>query len=389
MKRILLILLCCIPLFAFSQEQVVIDGVNYLLNNGKATVSKQSGTSNFTIRIPKEVEYNGESCKVTQIEAGAFENSTVSYVYFDRDAEITSIPDRCFANCYSLQSVILPKKVQSLGNSCFYRCAFSAGINSIMLDSDITYLGDMCFDDCGLQYLSLPSRITHVGNYCFANNYNLRMVYASWKNLENIEISSNAFYGIASLSYLSVPKGCVSIYQNVSWNNFTYIIENTEQCKAPKILLSDSGLTITSETPGATFVYSITSKDFVENASSINGNIELECSYTVKARAIASGCDDSVESIANIYFLDASFVKPSGVSQIEAKRAVAVSYNNGKIDVSGLSEGERVEMYDIYGRSLSSGFASQGAVSLPYTSKSHSIVIIKVEGRTIKFLPKE
>lgn len=390
MKKTILFLLSFIPVFAFSQDKQTINGIDYLLKNGEATVTRQTDAIGWIAKIPKEVEYNGISYKVTQVEENAFEGLSVNTVYFDEDAEITFLPKMCFYNCYALQSITLPCKVQVLENCCFYGCYNIHDINNILRNCDITYLGDYCFNNCSLDNsLIIPSKVTHIGEYCFANNNYLSVVTVSWKNLENVEISTNAFNNIASTSYLNVPNGTKGIYQYAAWNRFTYIMEYTEQCEAPQISLSDNGLKLSSETPDATFVYTITSEDFVENATSASGEIELVYAYTIKARAMADGYNDSEETMATIYFLNASFEKPSGISEMKAKRAVAVSYHNGNINVSGLNEGERVEMYAISGKRLYSGFASQGTIFLPYNQKSQSVVIIKVAEQTIKYLPKE
>ncbi len=160
---------------------------------------------------------------------------------------ITSLGDWCFGNCVSLISIKLPNGVTNLGESCFAGCPRQSSIDlpdsitslgeycfedcsnltSINLPDSITSLGDNCFDNClSLTSIDLPDSITELGDHCFFNCSHLDRVICRWKDLDEIKIGSDVFYGIDSECALFVPNGTESMYEaKEPWRNFKHIIE--------------------------------------------------------------------------------------------------------------------------------------------------------------------
>jgi len=88
-----------------------------------------------------------------------------------------------FADCKSLESVVLPDKLTLLGNSTFARCDM---LKEITLPEGITAIPDNCFHQCiALESVNIPDRV--------------------------VEIGSNAFAGCTVLSDISIPESVIGI----------------------------------------------------------------------------------------------------------------------------------------------------------------------------------
>lgn len=88
------------------------------------------------IVIPETVTYNSKTLTVISIEAGAFKNST------------------------TLESIILPGSVKTIGTNAFYSCS---KLISISLDQ-VKTIGVNAFANCeGLKAINIPSTITSIG----------------------------------------------------------------------------------------------------------------------------------------------------------------------------------------------------------------------------------
>lgn len=92
------------------------------------------------IVIPETVTYNSKTLTVISIEAGAFENST------------------------TLESIILPGSVKTIGGSAFYYCD---KLNNISLNQ-VETIGAQAFRCCSaLKIINIPSTITSIGEMAF------------------------------------------------------------------------------------------------------------------------------------------------------------------------------------------------------------------------------
>ncbi len=64
---------------------------------------------------------------------------------------------------------------------------------------------------------------------------------------------------------------------------------------------------------------------------------------------------------------------------------VVVSYDGGNVSISGLADGEHVQLYDLSGRQLSAGTSSAGNVSLS-TAGASGTIVVKIGGESIKVM---
>lgn len=346
---------------------------------------------------------------------------------------VTTIGDYCFLRCLNLKSLdFLPNSVTTLGNGCFYDCD---GLTSIKLPDNVTSLGNSCFFLCdGLTDVILPTGITTIPTACFAasgirsinlpksvqrleGSFNgcknlasitfpssvktitsatfnecssLAEVVCPWDKLDGIQVTDNAFDGIFSEAILRVPKGTADIYRQTSpWNTFKFIEEMDEEaedagpCATPTIAFEGKKLTFSSATDGAEYHYTIANNDVKTEAYSKDGVVELDAAYEVKVYASASGYKNSDMAYATIFFIDQSETA-TGLTFAPEQRGVMVTNDGQTVTVSGLEDGERVELYAVDGTLLNTGAAvAAGTVSLD-AGQATGVVIVKAGQSSMK-----
>ena len=139
-------------------------GLTYTLNNdGTATVSGCDRTVT-SIKIPSNVESNGQTYTVTSIGDYAFWNCS-GLTSVDIPDGVTSIGDYAFWNCSGLTSVDIPDSVTSIGNYAFSWCS---GLTSVDIPDGVTSIGYYAFGGCSsLTEVTIPDSVTSIGGEAF------------------------------------------------------------------------------------------------------------------------------------------------------------------------------------------------------------------------------
>ena len=144
-------------------------GLTYTLNNdGTATVFSCNRTVT-SIKIPSNVESNGQTYTVTSIGDYAFASCYITSV--DIPDGVTSIGNGAFSMCSGLTSVDIPDSVTSIGNSAFLKCS---GLTSVTIPGSVTSIGSYAFEDCS--YLTKITFEGTVPNLAYGPFYNCRAV---------------------------------------------------------------------------------------------------------------------------------------------------------------------------------------------------------------------
>lgn len=204
-----LVLTCLLVLAAAAgraQETVVIDGVKYLLDGGKASVMQQSGLTGDIV-IPETVRHDNTDYTVTTVQSNAFKGNEITSISLPNTVSVMG--EACFESCSRLESVTLPAGLTSLGNSCFYDCR---NLASVTLPEGIEELGYQCFYGCtSLESVVLPGSLRTIGNNCFYDCSALKSVTFGGSIGA---LPEKCFYGCTSLESIALPEGVKELGEN-------------------------------------------------------------------------------------------------------------------------------------------------------------------------------
>lgn len=242
----------------------------------------------------KHLYINGEEVTSIVIPDGVTEIG--AYAFFTCSAltsisipnSVTKIGDLAFVDCSGLTSITLPKNITIIPTTAFRGCS---GLSSINIPDGVTEINSNAFDGCtSLSSITLPESITCIGFQSFANCSNLRDFTILAETPPSMYSSVFESTPIKNCT-LHVPANAMEAYKaEYPWKNFS-AFENSELplCATPVITIEDGMLIIKSETPGASYHYTLSCQDQATDATSDSGQIALNPSYTISAYATAEG----------------------------------------------------------------------------------------------------
>jgi len=118
------------------------------------------------------------------------------------DCTIESIGTKAIANCPKLESVTLPRAVNSLGRNAFFNCQNLKHV-TFGSPSSLEHIGDNAFQDCGLEDFTVPESVKTIDRQAFHNCTKLTTMRIP-KGTTTID--PQAFYLCESLTNIDVPK---------------------------------------------------------------------------------------------------------------------------------------------------------------------------------------
>ncbi|MBE6788016.1 MAG: leucine-rich repeat domain-containing protein, partial [Ruminococcaceae bacterium] len=117
-----------------------------------------------------------------------------------------TIANSAFYDCSSLESIIIPNGVTTVGEFAFYSCS---RLKSANLPDSITNIGKYAFYKCEkLANIIIPNSISKIDDHTFYNCFSLSSVTIG-KNV--IKIGDSAFFNCYNLKNITIPNGVTSI----------------------------------------------------------------------------------------------------------------------------------------------------------------------------------
>lgn len=164
------------------------------------------------ITLPKSIKTMGNSVfrECTKLEE----------VTFEKDMDLTKLPDHTFNKCSNLAKFSLPTNTSIIGNSAFYQCS---GLKLLVLDDiNLTTIGSSAFHYCTqLASISLPATTATLQNNAFSYCPNVVMITIDSADPPSVveNTFSDAVYNKASLCVKDINK----YKSNDTWSKFVKI----------------------------------------------------------------------------------------------------------------------------------------------------------------------
>ena len=199
---------------------------------------------------------------ITQIQVpaglqaiGEYSFSGTAIHQIDLPETLKKINWRAFANCTSLQSIVIPNSVTQWGDDIFNSCY---SLSSVNIPAGVTSIPEGTFYNCNLQEVVIPDNIKSIGSDAFHSNDYLTRVHLS-EGLTTI--GESAFSDCWSLDSLQMPSTLTSLggwaFENCSSLHTVQLNEGLtairswafENCNALEEIVLPSSLRTCTERP--------------------------------------------------------------------------------------------------------------------------------------------
>ena len=148
-----------------------VDGIYYMkTDENTASVTYRDNDYNSysgTISIPKQVDYEGVTYRVTGIGFEAFKNCP-DLTRVSMSKRIQSIEYNAFESCTSLTRITIPDNVTAIGANAFKGCT---GLTDATIGSSVATIGAQAFDGCDALTTVMSRSVTPpvlAGMSCFS-----------------------------------------------------------------------------------------------------------------------------------------------------------------------------------------------------------------------------
>ncbi len=321
----------------------------------------------------KELEIPGS---VRKIEERAFyECSSLSNLTIENGVE--SIGGGAFYYCTSLTSVALPSSMTSAGG-LFGGCT---SLTDVQLSEGLTSLSSFFFNDCvSLKTITIPRSVTRLESGLFKGCTSLTSI--TCLNPQPPVCDMFTFDGVDFTIPLYVPNGSVLKYKAADgWRNFVIIREATESDENHDIWLTVNDgahgslrLKMDEERPYMTFqfvaeegwhVYSV-----MLGEEDVTAELSADGTYTTPAI--------NADTQLTVVYAEGS----TGLTRNYMDPRPEVSVSGESLMLSGLTDGDRLEVYTLDGHRIYSGRATNSQAEIPVTP--NHVYIVRINALSLK-----
>jgi hypothetical protein len=128
----------------------------------------------------------------------------VRRVSFGADSHHRVIEREAFASCELLQSICIPSAVTHIPDGCFSQCS-SLQTVAFASSSEMEMIGERSFSCSGLESITVPATVEVLNTSCFGSCSRLAVViFAAQSKLRRI--ANQAFQNCSSLASISLPS---------------------------------------------------------------------------------------------------------------------------------------------------------------------------------------
>lgn len=379
---------------------------------------QESGLTSINLENIKEIGYdvfyqckNLTTVKMPQTitSIGGCFGYCENLIEINLPSNLTVVPVGMFSNCASLTHIDLPSSVTSIQDNAFRNTPLS----DIYLHEGITEIGRCAFEGTSLTKISIPRSVTAIDSNAFLNCKKLTHLefnaercqdfshYPPFEGCDQLsEISFGetvyqipAYFGrfLPSLNSINLPPfvekigdNAFSHCDNLSSANMDShslrIIEDHAFFACPKLQHLVLGPVV--ESIGDSAFSSLYSLETVHSLNIWPATCGSNVFGAVNSNATLYVPDNSVQTYRNSASWDRfSNIYPittSGVDKISENEAIKVYGKNGNIMISGNSELETTEVYNLSGQLVYGG--TETTINVP----AKGIYIVKVAGQTFK-----
>ncbi len=159
-------------------------------SDGTISISGNDATNDYT-GFAIQLGYSDEP------DSPFYENESIQKVKLS--SGITALGNWLFAACFNLQSIVLPRNLERIGDLTFNRTA----IKSIEFPASLTTIGVGAFTASKLENVYIPATVKYFGRYAFFHCESLKSV-----NIQCEKTGSVAFSSCISLTDVMIGVGC-------------------------------------------------------------------------------------------------------------------------------------------------------------------------------------
>ena len=124
--------------------------------------------------------------------------NSLTTAIFASGSRCREIPEGVFEGCVHLRKLVLPDKIQVIGERTFYKCK---ELKEVHFPETVLKIGEKAFYSCGIEDLQLPDSIQELGDGAFFKCNSLKSVILPSSVRK---IGQKAFHGCNRLEFLEI-----------------------------------------------------------------------------------------------------------------------------------------------------------------------------------------
>lgn len=308
--------------------------------------NQKSDTFDILLFARRNIENAVIPSFITKISPNSFQNcSKLKSVKFSENSELKSIGNYSFSNS-SIESIIIPKNVEFIGESAFYNTKLES--IEFSKESKIKILNEGVFENSQINSILIPSSVTQIKERSLSNCNQLKSIsFASNSKLNSIE--KNSFLN-SPIESLTIPSSVTNLKKG--WCNGLFKLDKIEivKCKIQNFINLNNELIIGKSEPtkdvfdvivlATKNIKKITIPSFIKR---IGRHSFQNCS---QLKTVIFNSDSKLYSIEKFAFDNSSIEEikiPSNVTQIQKCAFSSCKINH--IDFSQNNKLKRIEKF--------------------------------------------